>query len=270
MSKLEVSPGETLYYEYSAPTTDTRTFVFVNALTGNTAMWSGEICRRLQSAGYGTLCYNFRGQAQTQYAADTELTPALIVDDLCLLLASIQPPAPILVGLSIGGLFAAQTHLAGAGACGLVLINTLRKPSQRLDWISQSMVCLASIGGGRLVMTANMPMLASPKLLAQMWDATFSAEPYEAPLEADGLYRLMVGSLQTDWDFPYERLDVPVLLLTGAHDRVFRIDADIAELKTRIPDAEEKLYAEAGHMIPLEDPRQFTDDLVCFASSCSG
>ena len=270
MSKLEISSGETLYYEYAAPTNNAKTFVFVNALTGSTAMWSGEICRRLQAAGYGTLCYNFRGQALTEFADDTALTPALIVDDLCLLLATISPPAPILVGLSIGGLFAAQAYLAGTGACGLILINTLRKPSQRLDWINQSMVRLARIGGGRLVMTANMPMLASPKLLAQMWDTTFADEPYDAPLETDGLFRLMLGSLKTDWDFPYERLDLPVLLLTGVHDRVFRITADIADLKARIPKAVEKLYPEAGHLIPLEEPQKFSDDLLSFASRCSG
>ena len=64
------------------------------------------------------------------------------------LLAQLDPPAPILVGLSIGGLFAAQAYLAGAPAIGLVLINTLRKPSQRLEWINQAMVRLARLGGG--------------------------------------------------------------------------------------------------------------------------
>ena len=125
-------------------------------------------------------------------------------------------PSVILVGLSIGGLFAAQAYLAGADASGLVLINTLRKPNLRLDWINQAMVRLARIGGGRLVMTANMPGLASPELMAKMWDASFSEDPYEAPAETDGLLRLMEGSLETDWDFPYEKLDQLVIeLLLG-------------------------------------------------------
>jgi pimeloyl-ACP methyl ester carboxylesterase len=176
----------------------------------------------------------------------------------------------VLVGLSIGGLFAAQAYLAGAAADGLVFINMLRKPNQRLDWINQSMVRLARIGGGRLVMTANMPVIASPKLMAQMWDTTFVDEPYEAPAENDGLFRLMLGSLKTNWDFPYEKLDRPVLLLTGLYDKVFRIDKDIAELKARIPDAGELVYEDAGHLIPLEDPARFTGDLIAFGEHLRG
>ena len=63
-------------------------------------------------------------------------------------------------------------------------------------------------------------------LLAEMEAGCFADEPFEAPAATDGLYRLMVGSLATDWDFPYERLDRPTLVLTGDHDRLFRIDAE--------------------------------------------
>lgn len=266
MPRLAISPGESLYYEYTAPAEKDATFVFVNALTGSTGMWSGEICEALRSAGHGTLCFNFRGQAETEFGDSTKLTPDLVVSDLRTLLAQLDPPAPILVGLSIGGLFAAQAYLAGARAIGLVLINTLRKPSQRLEWINQAMVRLARLGGGRLVVTANMPVIASPPLLARMWDGAFSEEPYAPPAETDGLFRLMEGSLETNWDFPYEALDRPVLLLTGLHDRLFRVDEDIAELKARLPDAQEKVYPDAGHLIPVEAPAEFSADLMDFAA----
>ena len=36
MAHLEIAPGESLYYEYEAPGATGQTFVFVNALTGNT------------------------------------------------------------------------------------------------------------------------------------------------------------------------------------------------------------------------------------------
>lgn len=268
MSIMHITTGEALYYEHVCPTAETNTFVFVNALTGSTDMWSGEICAQLQEAGYGTLVYNFRGQAKTQFGDDTALTPRLIVDDLCFLLREVQPQGPILVGLSIGGLFAAQACLNSAHANGLVLINTLRKPSQRLDWINQSMVRLAGIGGGRAVMMANMPVLGSPDLLARMWDTTFSDAAFEAPTATDGLYRLMQGSLDTDWELPYEKLGLPVLVLTGAHDRLFRIEEDVAELKGRIRDVEEKFYRDAGHLIPMECPERFTLDLLAFAARC--
>ena len=113
-----------------------------------------------------------------------------------------------------------------------------------------------------------MPVIAAPGLLAQMWESTFSLEPYEPPQGTDGLLRLMEGSLDADWNLPYEKLDLPVLMLTGAYDRLFRIDSDINELKARMPQVEEKLYLDAGHLIPLEIPSQFCDHLMEFAASC--
>ena len=79
-----------------------------------------------------------------------------------------------------------------------------------------------------------------------------------------GLFRLMEGSLASDWDLPYEELALPVLLMTGRHDRIFRIDADIAELAARLPDAEETVFPDAGHLIPLERPEAFTRELLAF------
>ena len=90
MSTLQISVGEELYYDYTEPTSTSKTFVFVNALTGSTGMWSGHICECLQSAGYGTLCYNFRGQQDTVFGDATDLTPSLIVTDLCLLLSKLN------------------------------------------------------------------------------------------------------------------------------------------------------------------------------------
>ncbi len=268
MAMLEIAPGESLYYEYDevgAPGARAMSFVFVNALTGNTGMWQGGIAPALRDAGFGTLCYNFRGQVETGFGDATELSPALVVDDLNRLLDHLAPERPILVGLSIGGLFAAQAELAAPRAAGLVLINTLRKPSQRLAWINRAMVELARRGGSRLVMAANLPMIAGPELLAKLWDTTFADAPF-APMDPnDGLFRLMAGSLATDWDLAYERLGPKVLLMTGRYDRVFRIDADVAELKARIPAAREIVYPDAGHLIPVEQPERFTRDLIAFA-----
>ena len=265
MAKLDVAPGEHLYYEYDEAGATGKTFVFVNALTGDTSMWQSQIAPALRSAGYGTLCFNFRGQAKSECHEDTRLTPDLIVDDLVHIIDRLAPKNPVLVGLSIGGLFAAQAHLAGARSIGLVLINTLRKRSKRLEWINRAMVELAHRGGTRLRLTANAPMLVNPEFLAGLWESTFSDEPFVPMAPNDGLFRLMQESLNADWDLPYERLDVPVLLMTGRHDRVFRIDADVAELSARIQDAREIVYPDAGHLIPVERPAQFEQDLAAFA-----
>lgn len=266
MAELELSAGEALYYEYDPPGATGTTFVFVNALTGNTGAWQHvEIGPALRAAGYGTLAWNFRGQVNTRYGPQTPLAPRAVVDDLLRLVAHVAPPRPIMVGLSIGGLFAAQAILAGAPAAALVLINTLRKPGVRLEWINQATATLARLGGSRLIMEANMPQLVNPEMLAAARPGVFGKEPYQSMDRSDGLYRLMEGSIDTDWDFPWERLALPVLVMTGHHDRVFRVAGDIDELAARLPDAQRLEVTNAGHLIPVERPAQFARALLEFA-----
>lgn len=266
MPTLEIAPGESLHYEYDPPGATGTTFVFVNALTGSTATWQHpEIGPALRAAGYGTLAWNFRGQAETRFGRDTELTPRLIVEDLGRVVGRLAPPRPVLVGLSIGGLFAAQAVLGGAPAAGLVLINTLRKPGPRLEWLGQAMVAMARAGGTRLVMEANLPMLVSPEHLAAMRPAAFPGTPYQPMDASDGLFRLMAGSLAADWDVPWERLRLPVLILTGLHDRVFYVKEDADALAARIPQRRAVTFPDAGHLIPLERPRALSEALLAFA-----
>jgi len=266
MPSLEITTGESLHYEYDAPGPAGKTFVFVNALTGSTATWQHpEIGPVLRSAGHGTLCWNFRGQADTRFRPATDLSPRLIVEDLGRLVAHLAPPRPILVGLSIGGLFASQAHLAGVPALGIVLVNTLRKPGTRLEWINQAVVALARVGGTQLVMEANLPMLVNPEQLATMRPSMFSGKAYQPMAPTDGMFRLMSGSLAADWGFPWERLTVPVLIMTGLHDRVFYVAADVAELSARVPSHRALTFADAGHLIPIERPRAFAEALLDFA-----
>ena len=125
MPEFRISDSECLYYEYTEPASDNKhTFVFFNALTGDTAMWNDTVAKPLTDAGHGILVYNMRGQSNSEFVAGTALDQNLIVDDATKLLASINPPSPIFVGLSIGGIFAAWTALQGASCAGMVFINT--------------------------------------------------------------------------------------------------------------------------------------------------
>lgn len=266
MPHLEIADGESLYYEYTAPGPDGRTFVFVNALTGSYQMWDAVIGPQLRAAGHGTLVYNFRGQAESRTAPTTRPTPVQIVDDLVRLCRTITPPRPVLVGLSIGGLFAAQAIAAGVPVAGLVLINTLRKPTERLAWINQAMAHGVKAGGFRLIMELTLPMLVNPDKLAEMRPTVQTGEPYAPVDPGDGGYRLMVESTATDWDFPWQSLTAPVLLTVGAHDRVFYVADDVDELAARIPNATRIDFADAGHLIPAERPEAFAKALLDFAA----
>ena len=77
----------------------------------------------------------------------------------------------------------------------------------------------------------------------------------------------MHGGFTTNWDFDWGKLDLPVLVLTGHFDKVFRIEEDINDLIKRIKNVRRIEIPECGHLIPLEDPELFSYHLSFFIQS---
>ena len=267
MSFLHIGDNDSLFYLHTLPSTDKPTVVFVNALIGQTEMWEGHIGETLRKHGFGTLSYNFRGQVESTFDPIKEMHPDLIVEDLVSLLQATTPHKAVLVGLSIGGLFAAQAIQSGARAIGLVLINTLRKPGLRLDWINESTSRAFATGGRELLLDLMAPMLINPDKLAEMHSGAFARDKYTAALDQDGHLNLMRNAVSADWDFPWQNLDMPTLVMTGFHDRVFFVEQDVLELSAKIPNMKRVDFENAGHMIPMERPEEFADELLNFLST---
>ncbi len=265
MALLTLGPGEGLHYEYGSPGDTGKTFVFVNALTGNTGMWQAEIGPALRAAGYGTLAYNLRGQQDSPFTPGTRLDENLIAGDLTRLLQEVEPPRPIIVGLSIGGLFAVRAWLRGALAEGLVLINTLRRPGPRLDWINQATARAAATGGLQLLMDLFLPLLVNEEKLIALRPTCLGEAPYQPLDPAHGHMNLLASATEADWDLPYEQLDLPVLVMTGLQDRVFYEQAAVDSLTARLPKARSVTLDNAGHLIPLERPAETIQALRGFA-----
>ena len=158
MSKLDLDQNNSLYYEYVENKQNSFNYVFLNALTGNTSAWNGVIGKRLKDEGYGYLTYNFRGQINSSFEENINLTSEIIISDLIRLINHLNLKNIILCGLSIGGLYAAIASLKKIDVKGLILINTLRKPSSRLDWINRAMVNAFKLGGGALIFDMGMPV----------------------------------------------------------------------------------------------------------------
>ena len=51
VSKLDIDQKNSLYYEYVESEKNNFTYVFVNALTGNTSAWNGVIGKRVRESG---------------------------------------------------------------------------------------------------------------------------------------------------------------------------------------------------------------------------
>ena len=261
-----------LFYRHTPPARDGgQTMVFFNALTGDTGMWEATIGESLRIEGHGTLSFNFRGQPESPFSCEVAIDAATIIADARSLIAALKPGRVVLCGLSIGGLFAAQAWrdgLAGAEVAGMVLINTLRKDGPRLQWIGDALVRCAGVGGLELFRD-----LLTPLLLNQDWLAdnrvNFLRDSGYTPLAKDaGHYNLLAHAGTADWDFPWEALDTPVLVVTGLQDHVF-LEADVVdELAQRLPQGQRLDMLDAGHILghilPAERPAELSTALNDF------
>jgi 3-oxoadipate enol-lactonase len=265
-----LGPQDALYFAHQPPAAqDGLTFVFFNPLTGDAAGWDAVIGPALRAYGHGTLLWNFRGQPNSPFSSPGSIAAAQIVVDAVTLLAAVRPARPVYVGLSIGGLFAAQAHLAGQACIGLLLINTLRKAGPRLEWINRAVLRAALTGGPRLIQDLYLPLLTGPDWQGANRADFLKAEPY-APLDPDsGTGRLLAAGIEADWDVPWERLDMPALVLSGLQDRVFFDAADVAALSARLPRAERMDLPDAGHLVSMERPQAVIDACLALARRIS-
>ena len=267
MSFFQIDPQNGLYYVHHLPADDQGcTFVFFNALTSDTSTWDSIINPILHKAGYGTLTYNMRGQTDSEFSPGVEFSEKLIVEDALRLLAEIKPVSPILVGLSIGGLFAARTWLKGAEATGLVLINTLRQDGPRLRWISDALVRAAETGGLNLFRDLYLPLLMTEKWLRENRSSFLLSNPDYTPLAPDsGTFKLLSeAGRNSDWNFPYEQLTLPTLIITGLQDHVFFEDDIVDGLFGKLPKGKRIDIPDAGHLIPSEQPEALAEILISF------
>ena len=269
MSFFELGPEDSLYYEYDAPTgSSPLTYVFINAITGDTSMWQAEIGPAMRKAGYGTLAFNFRGQAKSTAKEGLVLNEPLITADLMKLLEHLNPPNPILVGLSIGGLYGSRAYLGGIPASGLVLVNTLRKIGPRISWMNETTVRVMELGGPTLMRDIISPLIFGPPWLEANRKNFLKKDTVYEPMDTkSGIYNLLSHMGEGDWDLPYEKLDCPVLVVTGPHDRIFYDREVIEELSARIPNVQKVEIPDAAHMLPAECGPEFSSTLLDFAKS---
>ena len=192
-----------------------------------------------------------------------------MISDLLELIDHLNLKNIILCGLSIGGLYAAIASLEKIDVKGIILINTLRKPSLRLDWINRAMVNAAKLGGSALIVDMGMPVIASPKFLEKVKSNALDFENYIPLNKNDGILKLMEGSLSANWSLDWSKISVPTLVMTGHLDRMFRIPEDVEELVKKIKNLITIELPSCGHLIPLEEPELFANYIIKFTRNLS-
>jgi pimeloyl-ACP methyl ester carboxylesterase len=148
-----------------------------------------------------------------------------------------------------------------------VLINTLRREGPRLKWIGDALVRAAEVGGLDLFRDLFLPLLMNNDWLATNRSNFLKPEPEYASLPPEsGHYKLLSeAGREADWELPYERLNLPVLVVTGLQDHVFLEPNVVDDLFSRLPRGRRIDMPDAGHLIPAERPEALADNLLSFA-----
>ena len=142
---------------------------------------------------------------------------------------------------------------------------TLRSPGPRLDWINRAMTRAVATGGLQLLMDLYLPLLVNQEKLGELRPTCLGEAPYQPLYPAHGHMNLLTRAAEADWELPYERLELPVLVMTGLQDRVFYEGAAVEALTARLPKARSLTLDAAGHLIPLERPADTIQALRDFA-----
>ena len=115
-----------------------------------------------------------------------------------------------------------------------------------------------------------------PLLMGEDWlrknrpDFLLPDSEYTALEPGSGHYKLLSeAGRNSDWDIPYEDLNLPTLVITGLQDHVF-LEKDVVEaLFARIPDGRRIDMPAAGHLIPAEQPEELAQALISLAKEIS-
>ena len=263
MALFALGSGDTLYYDHQPPQARRgRTFVFFNDLMRDSRIWETAVGPALRRAGHGTLVWNYRGQTGSQSRPISPVGPDAIVHDAIRLLKASTPTLPVFVGLGFGGLIAGQSVLDGGEARALVLINALHRNSARERWISDAIVRCIRLGGIDMVHDLYAPLLYNEDWLEARRVEAPDWPLYRALDDNDASVRLFAETRDADWDFPYAKLALPTLVVTGLQDRLFVNPGDVERIAARLPDARRLDLANAGHFVPVERPQSLTTALI--------
>ena len=136
-----------------------------------------------------------------------------------------------------------------------------------MKWIGDALVRAVEVGGLDLFRDLFLPLLVNEDWLANNRKAFLKdGMKYEPLKPGAGHYKLLAQAGRTsDWNLPYEKLNLPVLLVTGLQDHVFLERDVVDELANRLPKCTRSDMPNAGHLIPAEPPDALADVLLSFA-----
>lgn len=245
--------------------------VFIHGAWVSGDMWEPQ--RRRFARDYTVITVDIRGHGRSGPTETRNYSIDLFTDDLRDILVEFGVDAPVICGLSLGGLVAQSYALKYGNVMGLILADTVRSvpPIPITRWqkrlffpklpIYSAINAVGSDAWFRMLLSGVEGLYGRPWLALNgtarryVFDEVSAIPDREFIKIYDALY---------DFDpLPVSEIDTPTLLLTGDHETP-TVRAQTQSLQSHIDGATHAAIPNAGHLANLDNPREFNRSIASF------
>lgn len=247
--------------------------VFIHGAWVSRQMWAPQV--DTFGDDHRVVTFDIRGHGRTGRPEGRPLTVDLFTEDLRELLDSLDIEAPVLCGLSLGGLIAKRYAIANPGAVrGLFLADTVR---------SVPPVPFPRTSVGKELFIPKVPLYSmvrtvGPTAVYRYLLAVIEGTSGKPWIVKDRVREYVLGEVSrfgasefvqvVDSLYDYEprdsrAIDVPTAIAIGDHETP-PITAQNKAMARRIDGADLSVIPEAGHLSNLDNPGAFNRTLEAF------
>lgn len=232
--------------------------VFLHYWGGSSRTWQHVV--DALSPDYRTVAIDQRGWGKSA-APESGYALGDLADDVLALVDALALESYILVGHSMGGK-AAQLAASRRprGLRGLVLVAPT--PPTPLALPLEARQGMVHAYDSRESIVATVQQVLAPDGLSDGDLDTVTADSLAGALQAKSAWPLATS--QEDITADVSEIDVPVIVISGEHDRVDPPEVLRRELLPRIPQARLMVLPGVGHLLPLEAPADLASVIKAF------
>lgn len=245
--------------------------VFLHGAWVSEDMWEPQ--RDRFARDHTVITVDIRGHGRSGPTETENYSIDLFTDDLRELLVEFGVDAPVLCGLSLGGLIAQSYTLKYGNVPGLILADTVRSvpPIPITRWQKRlffpKLPLYSTINAVGSDSWFRMLLCGIERLYGRPWLALDGSARQYALKEVSALSdREFIKIYDALYDFdplPVSDIDTPTLLLTGDHETP-TVRAQNHSLQSHIDGATHAAIPNAGHLANLDNPRVFNRSIASF------
>lgn len=280
---MELPDGARLFIEEAGPKSK-KGIVFLHGSALRTDVWHYQ----LEGIGdHRLVFFDLRGHGLSQPKGERRYNIATLIDDLLAVIEDSGLDEVVLVGHSVGGMIAldlcsSRTDLLGTAIKGVVCVNTTHRPAYetitggaavaRLERVLRHPLdAIGTYHQGvdrlrKIIRPSDTLFLAvsfaafGPHASAKQVDFTYDML---AETPTDVIFDLFKAYRDYDVTDVLPDVTVPVLVITGTHDRI-TVPGASEFLADNLPKAELKVFDRCGHMTMFERHDEFNTMLAAF------